>query len=122
MNSITIYGNLTKDCTTTKAGENTLTRFTLADNYNDKGEKKTNFFNVTAFGKAGETIAKYVKKGDPLIVTGNMKTNAYTDKDGNKREYTEVILRDFAFAGTGAAKKDPEPPEDGNPFGDPTNA
>lgn len=117
MNTITIFGNLTKD-PVTKEGKTSVTRFTIADNYTDNGDKKTNFFNITAFGKAGETIEKYCKKGSPLIVTGSMKTNAYTDKEGNVREYTDVIMRDFAFCG-GTEKKETAP-EDGNPFGDPS--
>lgn len=117
MNTITIYGNLTKDPMISKGAKTDVYRFTLADNCQDAGEKKTNFFNVTAFGKAGETIEKYCKKGSPLLVTGTLHTNQYTDKEGNKREYTEIILRDFAFTGTGEKKE--TPPEDGNPFGDP---
>lgn len=117
MNNVTVFGNLTKDPTITKGeGKTSVCRFTIADNYGTGDNSGVNYWNVTAFGKAGETIEKYTKKGDSLIVYGTMKTNSYTDKDGNKHEYTEVIANGFAFTGK-KEKEETTVPASENPFG-----
>lgn len=116
MNNVTVFGNLTKD-PETRNGNPSITRFTLADNYGKGENAGVNYWNVTMFGKAGECVGTYTKKGDALIVYGTMKTNHYTDKDGNKHEYTELIANGFAFTGK-KEKEDAAPvPETENPFG-----
>lgn len=115
MNNVTIYGNITKDPKVTE-GTTSVCRFTVADNYGSGDKAGVNFWNVSAFGKAGETIEKYCKKGTPIIVYGSMKTNQYTDKDGNKREYTEINMNGFSFVGEGK-KEEKLVPTNENPFG-----
>ena len=116
MNNITIFGNLTKDPETKESNGTKITRFTMADNYGSGDKKGVNYWNVTCFGKAGETVAKYVKKGNPLIVSGTLKTNQYTDKDGNKREYNELICNDFAFVPFEKKSETASVPAGENPF------
>lgn len=116
MNNVTIFGNLTKDPVTPETKGTKVTRFTVADNYGKGDDAGVNFWNVTTFGKAAEAIEKYCKKGTALIVYGTMKTNQYTDKDGNKREYTELLANGFSFVGDGK-KDEAKTPANENPFG-----
>lgn len=118
MNTITVFGNLTKDPKRTETKTVAVTRFTVADNYGSGEKKGVNFWNVTAFGGSGDAINKYLKAGDPIIVSGTLKTNQYTDKDGNKREYTEINMNDFAFVPheRKSEAKDEAPAPDENPF------
>jgi single-strand DNA-binding protein len=74
--------------------------FTLAvrrDFKNQSGEYESDFFNCVAYGKTGELIADYVKKGALFPIWGRVQIRNYTDKEGNKRYVTEIIVEGFDF-------------------------
>jgi len=74
--------------------------FTLAvrrDFKNQSGEYESDFFNCVAYGKTGELIADYVKKGSLFPIWGRVQIRNYTDKEGQKRYVTEVIVEGFDF-------------------------
>ena len=104
-NKVTLMGNLTRDVETrtTPSGQ-TVSNFSLAVSRSWKGQdgqtqEQTSFINCVAWGKAGEIIAQYVKKGDALLVSGRLDQRSYDDKDGNKRQAVEVNVEDFNFVG-----------------------
>ena len=106
-NKVILMGNLTRDVElrTTPSGQN-VASFSLAVSRSWKGQdgqqqEQTSFINCVAWGKAGEIIAQYVKKGDPLLVSGRLDQRSYEDKDGNKRQAVEVNVEDFNFIGGG---------------------
>lgn len=93
-------------CRTTKdvelrytQGDNSMAigRFSIAvdSGYGDK--KKTNFFNCTAFGKQAETLEKFVKKGTKVFLECEANQNQYTDKNGNKVNTVDFIVKSFEF-------------------------
>jgi len=72
-----------------------VTNLSLAvnDKYKNKaGEmvEHTEWVRVSFFGKLSEIVAQYVKKGDPLYVSGQMKTRKWQDKEGQDRYTTEI--------------------------------
>ncbi len=104
-NKVILMGNLTRDIEmrTTSSGQS-VASFSLAVSRswrNQQGEQQeqTSFINCVAWGKAGEIIAQYVKKGDALLVSGRLDQRSYEDKDGNKRQAVEVNVEDFNFVG-----------------------
>ncbi len=106
-NKVILMGNLTRDVETrtTPSGQ-TVSNFSLAVSRSWKGQdgqqqEQTSFINCVAWGKVGEIIAQYVKKGDPLLVSGRLDQRSYEDKDGNKRQAVEVVVEDFNFIGGG---------------------
>lgn len=62
-----------------------------------EGEPTADFINCVCFGKRGENINQYFRKGNRIAVTGRIQTRNYTDQQGNKRYVTEVIVDDFEF-------------------------
>jgi len=68
-------GRLTRDPESTTYGENTVCRFSIAvdDGFGDK--KTTDFFNCSAWGKQGESVQNYTKKGSLVLVEGKMKSS-----------------------------------------------
>ena len=62
-------------------------------------QKKTDWFNVTAFGKVAETLAKNLRKGSQLLVQGKLTFNPWLSRDGEPRVGADVVLQDFEFAG-----------------------
>lgn len=114
MNSFTLtaVGHLAKDPELTVKGDMTYTRFCLVGNdYVGKDEAGNNREIVTslwfvAFEGLGETIAKNVRKGDQLILQGYVRSNNWTDKDGEKQYDYSFIAQSFAFGAPGKVKRE----------------
>lgn len=66
-------------------------------------QKRTDWFNVTAFGKVAETLARNLKKGSQILVQGKLTFNPWLSRDGEPRVGADVVLQDFEFAGGGPA-------------------
>jgi len=58
----------------------------------ESGERKehTEWHRITVWGKLAENCAQYLNKGDTVYVEGRLRTNSYTDKDGNRKYTTEI--------------------------------
>ena len=104
-NKVILMGNLTRDVEvrTTASGQS-VANFSIAVSRSWRGQDgqqqdQTSFINCVAWGKVGEIIAQYVKKGSPLLVSGRLDQRSYEDKDGNKRSAVEVVVEDFNFVG-----------------------
>lgn len=81
---------------------NAVTTFSLAtnDHYRDKrtGEKieKTSWHNCVAFGKNGELMGEYVRKGAKLYIDGSIDYQEY-ERDGVKKYITKITVRNFVM-------------------------
>lgn len=112
LNKVFLYGNLTRDpeVRALPSGSSVVS-FGIATNrtYKDKNGAKqeaSEFHNIVAFGRPGELIAQYMKKGRPLFVEGRLQTRAWDDKETGKKQYrTEIVVDNFQFGsgGGGAA-------------------
>ena len=103
VNKIFLMGRITKDVELTYAKSNqdiAIAKYSIAvDEYQGKDkEKKTQFFNITAFGKAGEFAHNYFKKGKRVFVEGKVQFGEYENKDGIKVKTFEVIATSQEFA------------------------
>ena len=70
------------------------------ESWRDKatGERKdrTEWHNVTIFNEQlGKVAEQYVKKGSKIYLEGALQTREYTDKDGNQRKATDVVLQRY---------------------------
>lgn len=101
-NKVTLVGNLTRDPELrTTSGGRSVCSFSLAVNRtwrNAEGEQQeaVDFIDCVAWGKAGEIINQYMKKGRPLLVAGRLQQDTW-EQDGNKRSKIEVVVEDFNF-------------------------
>jgi len=102
MNKFQFMGRLTKDPEVRNTTTGTqVTTFSLAVNRRFtavNGERQSDFFNVTAFGKTAEFCSKYYKKGQQVLVEGRIQNRTWEDKDGAKRYATDFIIEDAYFA------------------------
>ena len=101
MNKVIIVGNLTRDpeLTTTPSGV-AVCRFAIAvsrDYASADGSRETDFFNVTVWRGRAENCGKYLKKGNKVAVVGSLQNRSYEDKDGIKRNVTDVIANEVEF-------------------------
>lgn len=79
-----------------------LGRVSIATNEtykNQKGERvdNTTWHRLVLWGKQAEILQKYTDKGSEVAVEGKISNRSYTDKDGNKRYLTEIVVNDFTF-------------------------
>ena len=115
-------GNLTRDPELRVTPKGTsICQFALAINRTFKMEsgetrEEVTYIDIEAWGKQGETIAKYVTKGRPLFVEGRLRLDQWEDKNTKeKRSRVKVVLENFQFlgdsrgggAGGGAAAAEP---------------
>lgn len=97
VNRVMLVGRVGKDpfIAATKNGY-TRTAFSLATDYTEAGEKKTEWHNVQLFNKvAEETMKSLIKKGNLMYVEGRIKTNEYTDKAGVTHKGVEILASTF---------------------------
>ncbi len=103
VNKVILIGNLGRDpeVRRTSAGD-PIVSFSLAtsDTWRDKasGERKerTEWHNVVIFNEnLGKVAEQYCKKGTKIYLEGQLQTREYTDRDGNQRKATEVVLQRF---------------------------
>lgn len=108
MNKAVLTGRLARDpeVRATKEGL-VIARFTLA--VDRKKDEKADFFNLTAFGKTGEFVEKYLKKGTKINVIGRLQNDEYTNRDGQKVTSTIIIVDEVEFC---ESKKTAEKPAD----------
>ncbi len=96
LNKIMLIGHLGKDCETRfTTGNTSVTNFTLATthSYKDKSgnwKDETTWHNVVSFSLS-DYMKENLKKGKKFYVEGRLTKRDYTDKDGNKKYFTEVI-------------------------------
>lgn len=95
MNNVQLLGRLTKDVElrVSQKSKKKFAYFTLAV---PNGEDAM-FIDCVAFDKLAETIEKYVKKGNRLLVEGSINVSTYEDKDGNNRKSTNVFVNKITF-------------------------
>ena len=103
MNKVILVGRLARDpeLRTTTNGTSVCS-FAIAVDRRLKrdGQPKADFFNVTAWGKQGEVISQYLRKGRQIAITGRLQTRNYTANDGTKRYVTDIVLEEFDFIGS----------------------
>lgn len=96
-NKAIIGGRLTNDCELKQTPTGTaVTTFSIAVNNKGK-EKVTSFIDCVAWRQTAEFICKYFKKGSSICVVGSLQKREWTDKNGNKRYITEVIVDEANF-------------------------
>ncbi|MEO8854547.1 MAG: single-stranded DNA-binding protein, partial [Ginsengibacter sp.] len=104
-NKVQLIGNLgnAPEIKNTESGKK-LAKFSIATNetyYNAKGEKvvETQWHNLIAWGKVADTVEKYLSKGSEVAIEGKLMNNNFTDKEGNKKYYTEVLVHELLLIG-----------------------
>ena len=100
MNKVQLIGRLTKDPELRYTKNNiAVANYSIAvnDGYGEK--QQTQFINISTWGKSGEFVSKYFKKGQSIGIVGRLNSNNYEDKNGNKRYSLEVITEDIEFIG-----------------------
>lgn len=127
LNHIILMGRLTRDPELRHTQSGTaVASFTLAVDRDFKakntGEKATDFIECVAWKNTADFIASYFSKGRMAVVEGRLQTRDWTDKEGNKRKSSEVIVDSVYFGDskkeTGGNAQDYSTPEYSAPMAD----
>ena len=123
VNKVILMGRLTKDPEvryTQSENSTAIASFTVAvDRRFKSGEQTTDFINCIAFGKLGEHVEKYYRKGMKTALTGRIQVRNYTNRDGQKVYVTEVVAEEMEFAESKASQQKSGNATNANKSGDP---
>ncbi len=103
MNVVMLSGNLTKDVeikSVGATGEYKMATFTIAVNKKSGDDVTTMYVPMVAWGVVAENIAKFCHKGVRIVCSGELDIKREDDGNGNKKQYPQVIVREFAAAST----------------------
>ena len=99
MNKTIFLARTTKDIEIRYTTNNTAVgKFSIAVDSGYGDNKKTNFFNLTAWGKTAETLSKFAPKGTKLLLECQAVQNTYQDKNGNNVNTVDFTVLSFEFA------------------------
>lgn len=105
-NKVILMGNLTRtpELRSTPGGSQ-VTDIALAVNdvFTDSSgtkQERVTFVDITFWGKQAETLCRWKKKGDPLLVEGALRMDKWVDKQsGQNRSKLKVQGLSFTFVG-----------------------
>ncbi len=103
VNKVILVGNLGRDPEVRRLSSgDPVVNFSIAtsETWKDKssGERKekTEWHNVVIYNEnLGRVAEQYLKKGSKVYIEGQLQTREYTDKEGQQRKTTEVVLQRF---------------------------
>lgn len=101
MNKVFLIGNLTRDPESSEtSGGISFCRFSIAVNrpYSSAdGNRETDYFNITVWRGQADNCQKYLRKGNKVAIVGSLQNRSYEDKDGVKRNVTDVVANEVEF-------------------------
>ena len=101
-NKVILIGNMTADpeLKQTSAGTSVCS-FSIAINRRfakaDQGQQSVDFINIVTWRQQAEFVQRYFKKGNPILVCGQLQTRTWTDNQGLKRYATEVVADEVSI-------------------------
>jgi len=103
MNIVVLKGNLTRDPESRSVGTkgNIVVNFGMAINRvyvkaDGTKDQEVVFIDCEIWDSGAETLKKYVKKGDPLLISGALKMDTW-EADGVKKSKIKVRVSTFEF-------------------------
>ncbi len=105
INKVILIGNLGRDPEIRYTASGTaVANFTVAttENWTNKDgakETRTEWHRIVAWGRLGEICGEYLSKGKSVYIEGRIQTREWEDKEGNKRQTTEIVAYQMQMLG-----------------------
>jgi single-strand DNA-binding protein len=120
LNRVMIIGRLVRDpeLRYTQSGT-AVCNFSIANGRKFKDNEETSFFSVIAWGKLGELICQYQKKGLLIGIEGRLQQRSWENDKGEKRSTVEIVAENAQFLtprDSDAQEMPPSAPVNNNPF------
>ena len=116
-NKCIFIGNLTSDVELKQSTSGvSVCSFSIAVNRKMAKNNECDFITVVAWRQQAEFVCRYFKKGQPILICGQLQTRTWTDNQGQKRYATEVVADEVAFVGNNSSNesKPEQPSHNGN--------
>ena len=106
-NKVILIGNMTADPELKQtAGGVSVCSFSIAVNRRfakaDQGQQNVDFINIVTWRQQAEFVSRYFKKGNPILICGQLQTRSWNDNQGQKRYTTEVVADEVSFVASAA--------------------
>ena len=107
-NKVILVGNMTADPELKQTtGGVSVCSFSIAVNRRfakpEQGQQNVDFINIVTWRQSAEFVSRYFKKGNPILICGQLQTRSWTDTQGQKRYATEVVADEVSFVGNATA-------------------
>ena len=107
-NKVILIGNMTADPELKQTTSGTsVCSFSIAVNRRfakaEQGQQNVDFINIVTWRQSAEFVCRYFKKGNPILVCGQLQTRSWTDQQGNKRNATDVVVDEAFFVDNSSA-------------------
>ncbi len=101
-NKVILIGNMTADPELRQTASGlSVCSFSIAVNRRnskaEQGQQTVDFFNIVAWRQQAEFICRYFKKGNPILICGQLQTRTWNDPQGQKRYATEIQADEVSF-------------------------
>ena len=106
-NKVILIGNMTADPELKQTtGGVSVCSFSIAVNRRfakaDQGQQNVDFINIVTWRQQAEFVSRYFKKGNPILICGQLQTRSWNDTQGQKRYATEVVADEVSFVASAA--------------------
>lgn len=105
VNKVILVGNVGRDpeLRYTQGGQ-PVASFSIATNerFKDKDgnwKDRTEWHRIVAWARLAEVCGEYLRKGSQVYVEGRIQTRDWEDKEGNKRQTTEIVIQTMQMLG-----------------------
>ena len=120
LNKVILIGNLGRDPEVRylPSGD-AVANFSIAtsENWKDRNgqrQERTEWHNISMFGRLAEIAGQYLKKGSKVYIEGRIQSRKYTGKDGIERTAYEIVCSEMKMLDSknesGATQADTPPP------------
>lgn len=114
LNKVLLIGNVGSDANIRTVGDRKVASFNLATTEKRKDKdgniiQETEWHSIVIWGNLAEVVEKYVGKGSQLYIEGKIKTEKYTDKEGNDRYVVRIYATSLQLLGGKREESAPAP-------------
>ena len=101
-NKVILIGNMTADPELKQTTSGTsVCSFSIAVNRRfakpEQGQQNVDFINIVTWRQQAEFVSRYFKKGNPILICGQIQTRMWTDNQNQKRYATDVVAEEIQF-------------------------
>ena len=120
-NKVILIGNMTADpeLKQTPSGMSVCS-FSIAVNRNfgkaEQGQQTVDFINIVTWRQRAEFVSRYFKKGNPILICGQLQTRTWNDNQGQKRYATEVVADEVSFVASATQTANGAPAPQGSSY------
>jgi len=106
LNKVILIGNLGRDPEVRylPSGD-AVANFSIAtsENWKDRNgqrQERTEWHNISMFGRLAEIAGQYLKKGSKVYIEGRIQSRKYTGKDGIERTAYDIVANEMKMLGS----------------------